>query len=273
MARGRKYQEFQEYLTDGGGSHVDHDAYASSPASAFLKYTIEAKTAVDLCMRHLPKNKQKSLTAASQDTLEHLVAAFLPAIMGHFETYQRYLFAGVFDYSVYLEKFDVSDFLKRLKKECDFNIDPNRVSAYRNIGASSVGLILSDSLNGWHSPEKVNKYFQCFGVKKQLFGNTEINRIKVLWQLRHSLVHTGGTLSIADSQKIEGLKKFGGKNIVFSNNFIFEVSRKMHPIILQATNNVKERFSGQLIKSVTKADNAKLDQFFEVKSSVAVWLK
>lgn len=75
-----------------------------------MKYFVEAKSAINLCMRHFPKNKDKNYQKDALDSLQHLVVASLPAIMGHFETYQRYLFAGMFDLSVFLKDFDVDFF-------------------------------------------------------------------------------------------------------------------------------------------------------------------
>ncbi|MDU8925888.1 hypothetical protein RXV86_00660 [Alisedimentitalea sp. MJ-SS2] len=169
---GRKVKEFEEYLVGGGEAQVDHDQYIDCPASAFLRYCIEAKDAVDLCARHFPKKKSDGeYSKASQDSLEHIVIAMLPAIMGHFETYQRYLFAGVFDRTVFLEKFEVSAFFKRLAKETNIEIDHLRLAAHRSGGASSVGLILADCMNGWHAPERVNEFFLRVWFQKAVFFN------------------------------------------------------------------------------------------------------
>jgi hypothetical protein len=226
-----------------------------------------------MCARHLPKNGNGKHTTASSDALEHLVAAFLPALMGHFETFQRYLFAGTFDRSVHLVRLDINNLFKKLSAETNCNIDLNRLAAHRSLGAESVGLLLSDSMSGWHSPEKVNKFFCCFDFKTNFFSGDDIRRLNVLWQLRHSLVHTGGTLSIADAQKLRELSAFGGKNIVFSNNFIFEVARKMHAIVLHSTSRLYEQFKKNMNLHAPKTVCSEIDDFFKVNSSVAVWLK
>jgi hypothetical protein len=269
---GRPFKEFHEYLTDGGKSHVDHASYAVCPSSAFLSYTVEAKSALDLCIRHFPKNTNGHYNKAAKDSLEHLVSALLPSIMGHFETYQRYLFAGVFDRSVHLEKFDVTNFFKRLEKNTNCSIDLTRLAAHRGFGAKSIGLLLADSINGWHSPELVNLHFDAFGLQRQLFGNDEIRRLKVLWQLRHSLVHTGGTLTLPDAQKVSELSNFGDKNIVFEKNFIFEVARKIHPLVQSASGNISVAFLARLNSATTKSVKKELEDFFNVSSSVPAWL-
>ncbi|EMR13864.1 hypothetical protein MPL1_03003 [Methylophaga lonarensis MPL] len=269
---GRPRKEFQEYLTESTSSHVSHADYLESPASAFLKHSVEAKSAIDLCIRHFPKNQNETYKKDAIDSLQHLVVAVLPTVMGHFETYQRYLFAGTFDLSVFLANFDVDDFFKKLSKETNIQIDWPRLAAHRASGASSVGTLLSDSMSGWHDPERVNKYFGCFGLPYQLFTNDDKERLLTLWQLRHSIVHTGGTLTLADAQKVASLNTFGGRNISFENNFIFEVSRKLHPLVQASTNGFGSAFIGRLIGSTTEEDRQKIDKFFEVKSSVAVWL-
>jgi len=103
----RSPKEFHEYLAPPTNAHVGHDDYLNSPATAFLKYTVEAKSSVDLCIRRFTRKAGGAYRKDSLDSLQHLVAAMLPAVMGHFETYQRYLFAGMFDLSAHLVKFDV----------------------------------------------------------------------------------------------------------------------------------------------------------------------
>jgi len=55
MAAGRPEKEFQEYLRKATNSHVSSNDYFVTPATTFLKYTIEAKSAIDLCIRQFPK--------------------------------------------------------------------------------------------------------------------------------------------------------------------------------------------------------------------------
>lgn len=270
---GRPIKEFESYLVDGGASHVDHNQYVLCPASAFLKYTLEAKSAVDLCIRHFPKNNNQSYSKASQDSLEHLVSAMLPAVLGHFETYQRYLFAGIFDRSVHLTKFDVAGFFKKLEKVTSCSIDLTRLAAHRGLGAKSIGLLLADSVSGWHNPKTVNAIFDAFGLSFQLFSNDDSKRLLVLWQLRHSLVHTGGTITLADAQKVSALSSHGNRTIVFDKQFIFEVSRKLHLLIKNATNRIETAFIDRLLPTTTDEVRSEIKNFLLVHSSVSVWLR
>lgn len=269
----RRAKEFQEYIDEPTNAHVGHPDYLKSPASAFLKYTVEAKSAIDLCCRKFPTKQDGGYAKDSLDSIQHLVAAMLPAIMGHFETYERYLFAGMFDVSANLEKFEVDDFFKRLTKATDVAIDPVRLAAYRGLGAESIGLLMADSLSGWHNPERVNAYFDSFGLKRQLFSKDACGSLSVLWQLRHSIVHTGGTLTRADAQKIRELTALGDRKMVFQKSFIYEVSRKLHPLIKAATTGMGQAFKARLDAGAPPDITKRVDDLFVVKSSVAVWLR
>jgi len=269
---GRAVKEFEKYLTDGAGCHVGHDEYLEAPATALLRYLVEAKSAIDLCVRCLPKRENGQYTQASVDTLQHLVVASLPAIMGHFETYQRYLFGGMFDLSVHLANFDSAKFFRALAKATNIELDWNRLAAHRATGAGSVGSLLSDSMSGWHNPVQVNKYFGAFELNFTPFGATERARLSTLWQLRHSIAHTGGTLTLPDAQKVKTLNGLGDRNIAFEYNFIFEVARKLHPLVKQATDGLGNAYKQALVSGIDANDRARIDKFFEVKSSVQVWL-
>ena len=192
--------------------------------------------------------------------------------MGHFETFQRYLFAGIFEYSNLLADFDPEGFFRRLNKECSLEINPVGLAAYRGFGAT-VGILLANNLPGWHKPDRVNRYFRCFGFDTQFFSNEDCRRLNLLWQLRHSIVHTGGSITLPDAQKIDELKPFGNKPIVFDEHFVFEISRKMHPLVKDATGRLKSCFRNQLSQSIDKKDESQINSLFEVKSSVGVWLR
>jgi len=132
---------------------------------------------------------------------------------------------------------------------------------------------MADSLTGWHNPDRVNTFFDAFGLKRQLFASDDCARLKVLWQLRHSIVHTGGTLTLPDAQRVTELSEFGNKKLVFENNFTYEMSRKLHPLVKRATGEIGISFKDRL-KSTTPTDvQKKMDKFFTVTSSISVWLK
>ena len=78
---GRRVKEFQEYIIDTEERHVVvHEDYIESPATAFLRYTLEAKDAVNYCLRHFNKNADGSYHKDALDSLHNILSAFLPAI-------------------------------------------------------------------------------------------------------------------------------------------------------------------------------------------------
>ncbi len=272
MPAGKPLKEFHEYLCEATRAHVSHADYLKSPATTFLKYTIEAKSAIDLCIRKFPIKADGSYTSDSLDSLQHLSTAMLSALMGHFETFQKTLYAGMFDFSVYSTSFQLEPFVKKLTEQNVF-IDVKRLSAYRNIGTSSVGSIIADSLKGWHSPEKVNEHFGAFKLNYAFLSNADIRRLQTLWQLRHSIVHTGGTLTLPDAQKVTDLNSFGNRNIAFEKYFIFEVARKLHPLVKRSTEGIGNAYKARLIAGLSADVLSKINTFFEVRSSIGAWLR
>jgi len=270
--RGRPRKAFQEYLTDASGASVGHDDYVRSPGSAFLRYTVEAKNAVELCRLRFEKKNDGTYTKDSADSLQYIVAGMLPAIMGHFETYLRYLFGGMFDLSVYLQEFKIDQFLKDLSHRQQVSIDPLRLSAYRGRGAESVGLVLADSLHGWQWPECVNEYFTAFGIRRQLFSGDDCGQLNVLWQFRHSIVHTGGTLALPDAQRHSELVDLGTRKVVFEDRFVLEVARKMHRIVAMSTTALGKAFRAKLEPSVPVEELESVNGLFLVESPIPAWL-
>lgn len=267
MGRGRPPKEFHEYLTKSKGTlpRVSLAEYVDSPATAFLRYCVQAHYSVLYCIKYFPS------TDVGAGRLEHISSGLLPAIMGHFETYQKYLFSGVFEHSNLLKKFDVREFFKRLEHDFRLEIDPVRLAAYRGFGATS-GIVLADNLSGWHDPERVNEYFDLL-LNATPFDETSSRRIRVLWQLRHSIVHTGGSITLPDAQKVEDLTPFADQLIVFEKNFISEVCRKFHPMVSQATKSVQKAFFGQMIDNPMDTAKKRLDTLFLVKSPINAWLQ
>lgn len=132
---------------------------------------------------------------------------------------------------------------------------------------------MADNLPGWQDPEKVNRYFKLYFNNLNLFANDDCIRLKTLYQLRHSIVHTGGTLTIPDAQKVETLKGKGGTQLSFENNFIFEVSRKLHPLVKDSVSRIKTEFDNNLRPNLTAQEIERKEEFFDISSTVAVWLR
>jgi hypothetical protein len=266
MPRGRPVKEFHEYLTESEGKQpkVSISEYVESPATAFLRYCAQAHYAVSYCAKYFPS------TNTGIGRLEHVSSSLLPAIMGHFETYQRYLFSGVFEHTDLLDDFDVQDFFDGLQKQSRVGIDPIKLAAYRGRSATS-GIILADNLPDWHSPKKVNGYFKAL-VNATPFDEASMRRIQVLWQLRHSIVHTGGSITPPDAQKVKDLRQFAGRPIVFQETFVSEVARKFHAIVYEATQNVGKAFVGRVRSVPSSRDAERVEKLFSVKSPISAWI-
>jgi hypothetical protein len=80
--------------------------YTKSPAVAFLREAVHIADAMNQCQRRFQKKADGSYNKDSQDSIYRLSAAALGSIMGHFETFQRYLFAGMVEATRHIPGFD-----------------------------------------------------------------------------------------------------------------------------------------------------------------------
>lgn len=273
-------KEFYEYIAEGstkGSSLLD---YAESPATAFLKSVNEAKNASVACLNKFKQNKNGAYSIPAIRSIQIINAGLLATIMGNFETYQKYLFARVFEYTIYLTEFDLAQFFRNINKSNggEVNIDLARFSAFRD-NQTAVGLILADNLKNWQSAHCVNSYFRAFGLRDAHNHQIDIisadtrESLSVLWQMRHSIVHTASTISIPDAQKVPKLHGFGDKVIALEPQFISEVARKFHPIIKEITDNIGDLFKNNMRIDLAADIKHKIDKLFLVDSTYKAWLK
>lgn len=133
-------KNFTDYiLTNREHRVVTLAHYSVSPASAFFKYVVNAKDASVTCTNKFKTTARKHpYTDDALDSIYIINAGLLAAIMGNFETFQKYLFAKMFDYSIYLQGFKVDSFIKKIKdvykgpKSTEFEIDFVRLAAFRD---------------------------------------------------------------------------------------------------------------------------------------------
>src|SRR6266496_1220584 len=140
--KGRNQKNFYEYVLINADTNTSIQQYIESPASTFLRYCSAAKNAITTCQRSFSKTK------VSLTHLRHISVAMLPAIMGHFETYQRFLFAGVFDLSGLIREFNPDKFFVDLgfKQKDNILISGNSLLGYRGIDNISTGILLAENL-------------------------------------------------------------------------------------------------------------------------------
>lgn len=277
---GAKIKEFQEYISSGSKAIVRLEDYSKQPATAFLKHLVEAKDAATMCMRTFKPHGSRKYSQDAVDSMYIISAGLLAGIMGNFETYQKYLFANMFEFSIYLSKFKVDSFLKDLGKATSsaIGIDLQRLASYRDNHAA-VGLIIADNLKNWQSPKIVNDYFKAFGLhdaqghKLELYSNKSREQLAILWQMRHSIVHTASTITIPDSQKIDKLNPFANQVIALEKNFILEVARKLHPIIKEATEHMRDVYLHNLKNDIPQPKLNAINDVFKVTSSCSAWLR
>lgn len=274
-------KEFHEYIGTAPASAVTLSNYLVSPAVAFLKCVVNAKDAATMCQNQFNKTRDRKLTKPALENLQNINAGLLAAIMGNFETFQKYLFSDMFEYSIYLNKFDVKSFIQRLTKvsnHSEISIDLQRFAAYRD-NSVGVGMILAENLKNWSAPGVVNQYFATFGLKdahgqqRALFSSDSIANLSVLWQLRHSIVHTAATITLPDAQKVAKLNSFGGRIIALEPQFIYEVARKMHNLVKEGVGNLQAAYVNNLKGNVPADVRRKIDDVFKVSSSCSVWLR
>lgn len=262
MKQGRRPKTITDYFVKATDAHVSHQEYLRSPANSFLQHTKEAKDAIEKCRNDFKKNSKDNLNSDGCDSLQYIVLATLPLIMGHFETYQKYLFAGLFDMSIYLKEFSPKEFFDQLKKGKNIELKIEDIALYRDDGIDSMGLLLVHSLGDWHNPITVNHYFNAFNIFNNLFSSKQIELLQILWQLRHSIVHNGGTLTLADAQKIPELKKYGGRQIAFEDLFIRELCRRFHTVISDVNTRLENKFRKSLMDNLREDANQRISRFF-----------
>jgi hypothetical protein len=241
------------------------------PGTLFLYELVQLSDAVRHCANKFPKKKKGDYTKDSQESLYRLCAATHAAIMGHFEAFEKSMFSGLFEASRLQKDFDQRSFSKKLEK-WNVRIDVERLHAYRG-NSTSIGSVFADSLPGWHSAAKVNAYFKGVVSNRDFFSNNHIEDLNTLWQLRHSIVHTGGVLTEADAHKVSDLAKYGGKSLIIDQRFVDAVVRRMHRLVKSSVTSIAEGFREAMVEHVSDQEKAEVDSLFTVRSSRPSYLK
>jgi hypothetical protein len=268
-----KTKSFTQYIT--GASIPARNAlewYAVSPASAFLTEAVHQCDAMNHCIRHFPKRRtDANYTKDSQDSLFRLGASTLAALMGHFELFQRCFFAGVFDATRLSPSFDIRKCCRTLEKNHSLSVDLNMLSSYRG-HVAKTGLLIADSLGGWSDPEAVNEYLRAIVERVDFYSSADIKELRILWQLRHSIVHTAGSITRPDAQKVDGLGQFASRPIQLEPRFTEAVARRFHKMLPVSVGRYAKGFRASLTSPLSPPETATVDTLFRADTSRRSWL-
>ena len=275
MARGRPHKELTDYLPEveaGIRNLAEERSYRTHPASHFLQTVVDTENAITHCEQNFTKRRGGDYTQVSNKHLRTINRAVLPALMGHFEIFQISLFAGLVEATRMVEGFDAKIFAKELKKSYGLEINVQRSLAFRGREVD-IGDLIADSLPGWHDSSKVNGYFALVCKDSQFYSNNNIRTLNVLWQFRHSIVHTGGRLTTADAHKLTDLQGFENVRLDFEAKFLFGVARRFHTVVGKSVQRLKERFFQlRLRQNLTESEEEELQNLFECQSPRLSWL-
>lgn len=279
MIDSKNVTEYMLSSTPDLQGHLCHQDFSQHPGTAFLQFTVSAKDAIELCKESFPKYGNNHLVLDSTIKIQTVINSILASIMGNFETYQKHLFAGTFEKSVYFEEFNSTKFFRDLTSAQKRSNDNTQISipilellGYRSETAQT-GMLLANSLSKWQSSETVNKYFKAFGFNQELFSNEDKEDLAVLWQIRHSIAHTASTITCADSQKNDLLKSYSGKTVVFSNKFIYKLTKRLHSLVYNANLRMQNEVAAKLKPSLTELEKDEILLFYQVSSiSNPSWL-
>lgn len=240
------------------------DDYATAPCEVFLSEIYSIYSSVKLCADHLPPTNKLTENALTQISI-----AALGTIMGQFELYQRFTFSAAFELTRYISSFNLESSIKTLEKDAGLQLDIAHLCAYRGQPAP-IGQLIADSLMSWHSPEKVNLYVRAIARDLAFYSNDDIRIIKALWQIRHSMVHTGGWLTLPDAQKNVDFSGQGGKAIFFEDDFTEALVKALFKISISATRRLSVSLEAAIPADV--AASKEFMRFASTKTNKRSWV-
>lgn len=218
-----------------------------APATTFLRSVVEICESVSYCEEILVRSSDSPAESRIAESLRVFVMSAFAMLMSHFEMFQKLQFAELVDTQDFMEGFDDAELAKRLEKEgCAVTL--HRILAGRG-DPREPGQIVADSLGSWHNPSRVNQYFQIIFPKINVYSNSTIAELELMWQLRHSIVHTGGVVTREDATKVSSLRQFRDRKLVLEGQFIMQVGKRFHMIVKQATSLLEGEVRKRLIHS------------------------
>lgn len=218
-----------------------------APATTFLRSVVEICESVSYCEEVFVRSGDSPTGSPASGSLRVFVMSAFAMLMSHFEIFQKLQFAELVDTQDFMEGFDDTELAKRLEKEgCAVTL--HRILAGRG-DPREPGQIVADSLGSWHNPSRVNQYFQIIFPKVNIYSNSAIAELELMWQLRHSIVHTGGVVTREDAAKVSSLRQFRDRKLVLEGQFIMQVGKRLHMIVKQVTSLLEGEVRKRLIRS------------------------
>lgn len=233
---------------------------AGSTATVFLRSVVEICDSATYCERAFENNGDKPTIDKSSESLHVFVMSAFAILMSHFEVFQKQQFAELIDSNDFMDGLDDLELARRLEKE-GCNITLYRILAARG-EPREPGQIVADSLASWHNPSRVNKFFQIVFPKINIYSNSAIAELELMWQLRHSIVHTGGIVTREDAAKVSSLRRFSDQKLVLEGRFISEVGKRLHVIVKQASITLESELRKRFIRQEGESD-AEVDEIIE----------
>lgn len=191
-----------------------------------------------------------------ESAMQSILVSSFAFLMGHFETYQKEQIAVLINHKDFYSFGDDISISKKFEKlGCNITIQ-NIMSEVTDL--REPGHIIADCLPGWHDPEKVNQYFTPLIKNFNFYSSSDIEDLRFLWQLRHSIVHSAGVVTRVDSIKSPRLQAFRGKKLSFEENFITELVDCLYGILSDAL----ERLNVELTRLYSWEEDDDIDVDF-----------
>nr|WP_156889272.1 hypothetical protein [Halomonas sp. 1513] len=271
---GLRKRMFRKCLTDyfpRDGLPWGHAPINEAPAKTFLKETVEVVDAVNHCARTFTKKKNGEFTKDSADSYQNVAISAFGLMMSHFERFQRYQFAELLNTMDFMDCVDDAQLAKELQKQgCELSLQ--RLLSGRG-DPREPGQIVADAMPGWHNPERVNRYFSVIFPKVAFYSKETVRELDLMWQLRHSIVHTAGVITREDAAKIPQLHGYADRRISLGTDFVPAVARRFHIMLKHSVGRLREeaKFSMEAA-GVEEEIEAFLDSVVGIDSPRRSWL-
>lgn len=244
------------------------DESIRSPAVYFLSQVVNLNKSLRYCMEQFPsKDKATSrvgykpiekLTPEGQQVIFRLSAAAFVAMMGHFEIYQRSFLAGLFDATRFIRSLDMDAAMRGIFGDGkDSSVRMIDFAAYRGQPAY-IGRLLTDSLTVWHNPQRINSIVKSMLPRVDFYAAEDVRYLNCLWQIRHSIAHSGGWLTPPDAQRIPELHGMGGQPISFDHNFIRQIHEEFHAVVHNSVGRTATAFRDRIAADYSKEEATRI---------------